>query len=211
MGTRNYDVRIATYKTGKGDMKVISFSDGLGDLLDSERIIPQGKGSKLYFRPDSRGFKLSVSARSNVHSLQIANGDWVRSLKKFEGQYNLEFDSEFKLYYIDQEKASILETTKAYGVSRGTKKNNYKSHPRGPSIPSPGEVKNTSATVKNPVKLSNTVEEEPKSMPQPSVSDWHVEALLMFAIEQWGAGNMLKCISALDMAKDEIIRNGGKK
>ncbi len=182
MRVKEYDVRICTYKTGKGDMKVISFVDDLGALVDAERIMPQGKGSKLYFRPDSRGFKLS---RSGV--IQIQNRDWVRSLQKFEGQYGLMYDSELKLYYVDQELASCLETTKAFGTKLGKRRNNYKKH-SGPKncTPSPYEVKKPTVTVKKQVKeLSNNAEVKPDAQESKKVKSLRsvvVKALLDFAL-----------------------------
>ena len=182
MRVREYDVRICTYKTGKGDMKVISFADDLEVLVDADRIMPQGKGSKLYFRPDSRGFKLSERG-----TIQIQNRDWVRSLQKFEGQYGLMYDSEIKLYYVDQDLASGLETTKAFGTKLGEKKNNYKKH-LGPKnyTPSPSEVKKPTVTVKKQVReLSNNKEVKPDAQESKEVKSQGsvvVKALLDYAL-----------------------------
>ena len=182
MRVKEYDVRICTYKTGRGDMKVISFADEFEVLVDAERIMPQGKGSKLYFRPDSRGFKLNGRG-----IIQIQNRDWVRSLQKFEGQYGLMYDSELKLYYVDQELASCLETTKAFGTKLGERKNNYKKH-SGPKnyTPSPSEVKKPTVTVKKQVKeLSNNEEVKPDAQESKEVKSQGsvvVKALLDFAL-----------------------------
>ena len=182
MRVKGYDVRICTYKTGKGEMKVISFADDLEVLVDSERIMPQGKGSKLYFKPDSRGFKLTDRG-----ILQIQNRDWVRSLKKFEGQYGLMYDSQLKLYYVDQELAQALETTKAYGQKLGEKRNNYKKH-AGPKnvTPKPEEVKKPVVTVKKQIKeLSNTKEVKPDAQESKEVKSQGsvvVKALLDYAL-----------------------------
>lgn len=182
MRVKEYDVRICTYKTGKGDMKVISFADDLEVLVDSERIMPQGKGSKLYFKPDSRGFKLNDRG-----SLQIQNRDWVRSLKKFEGQYGLMYDSQLKLYYVDQELATSLETTKAYGTKLGEKRNNYKKH-SGPKNVTPAPIPESKpiVTVKKPLKeLSNTKEVKPDAQESKEVKSQGsvvVKALLDYAL-----------------------------
>lgn len=155
MRVKDYDVRICTYKTCKGQLLIISFANDLGMLVDSERIMPQGKGSKLYFKPDLQGFKLSSAG-----CLQIQNRDWVSSLKKFEGQYGLLYDSELKLYYVDKELATALETTNSYGTKLGEKRNNYKKH-EGKRIiqPKPTDVGKPVAVVKKKVeKLSNNEE-----------------------------------------------------
>ena len=87
----------------RGNIAEISFYDGSYiDIVGSDETIEIAKfQERLYFKGSDEGYHLSAN-RNSLDSLnrRIMNIT-TDILKGFEGYYNLQFDSELGLFYID--------------------------------------------------------------------------------------------------------------
>lgn len=128
------DVRIASYKTKKGDMCHITFYDGVEGLIDANYIKLSDKNDRLYFVPtdEHNGVKLTNKA-------QIQKYSYVSVLNRWVGEYPLNHDSEKGLYYIALE--DKVETV----IDSGSRTNiPHQSSYNRPSVPT--KVYNASAS-----------------------------------------------------------------
>ena len=101
-----YDVRIAVYKTVKGDAVCIRFRESLEELIcsnKSDRVKVMRDGDRLYFVVKSgavckHGDGTSCVANSK---LQYSRQEQVDVCKPFAGEYSLEYDNKHKAYYVN--------------------------------------------------------------------------------------------------------------
>ena len=102
----NYDVRIALYKTAKGDAICIRFRESLEQLLvgdNSDRVGVMRVGDRLYFvvrKYDDCKFGDGSACVGNA-KLQYSRKEQVDICKPFIGEYTLNYSKERQCYYVD--------------------------------------------------------------------------------------------------------------
>lgn len=95
------DIRVALYNTSKGKAANVLFYNDTELLLDCTRVKLIRDESRLYFhRGDLVKDSLKLSGR-HCNILQL-NTDYSK-VKDLEGEYDIKYDSELDLYYIDKQ------------------------------------------------------------------------------------------------------------
>ena len=102
-----YDVSIALYSVskGKGNAAVVTFFNDTELVLDCTRVKLVRDGDKLYFhRGDlvKDSIKLSGYAYADCKNLLQLHTDYSK-VKDMEGTYDLKYDKDVDLYYIDKQ------------------------------------------------------------------------------------------------------------
>jgi len=96
----NYDVRIALYDGTKNPIANIQFFNDCELLLECKRITVIRDGSRLYFHKGD-SVKGSIKLSGSGEKLQLWK-DYSK-VRDMEGKYDLKYDKERDLYYIDKE------------------------------------------------------------------------------------------------------------
>ena len=102
-----YDVSIALYSVskGKGNAAVVTFFNDTELVLDCTRVKLVRDGDKLYFhRGDlvKDSIKLSGYSYTDYKNLLQLHTDYSK-VKDMEGTYDLKYDKDVDLYYIDKQ------------------------------------------------------------------------------------------------------------
>ena len=122
------DVRISHHiaRAQNNEFMFIRFYDGLQNLIGADYVSLWVKDDRLYFKPQVQKVKGSLKL-SNAVSV------WKQCdvIRKFEGEYPMEFDTFRAMYYVDL--ANKSEISYRYG-NHNVPHLNYKSHVNEPYV-----------------------------------------------------------------------------
>ena len=195
----SYDVKVALYDVSKGKAALIEFYNDSEALFDCKRIKLVRDEDRLYFhRGDlvKDSIKLSGHTYNGYKNLLQLYSDYSK-VEDMEGYYNLKFDSEMDLYYID--KQQVLSPYIRRGDTRkGVKQLNH----------NPGDREKRgdyimTATLKEPAKkiVENKKQQEvqTKSMEQRTATTIVIKALInLLKTQVEGNEEALSTIDALE-------------
>lgn len=111
-----YEVRVAVYKTAKGDQAQITFKNGAENHFQESLYWKLwGKGSRLYFLPAS-----PTSNRLTVdNTLIYSKPDMVNVVKPFVGEYaSLSYDEQTHYNYIDLNNRTEISINKGLRLGK---------------------------------------------------------------------------------------------
>ncbi len=152
------DVRVALYDGSKNPLTHIVFFNDCELLLESRRITVVRDGNRLYFHKGDNivgSIKLSTKDKN---TLQLWK-DYGKT-RDLEGTYDLKYDAELDLYYIDKQEK--LGEYFHHVVHKGTKQLN---HNPGNRKPEKGVEKVMSpVTVKKPIKMPIETKDKAKEV-----------------------------------------------
>lgn len=116
----NCDVQVKMYDGSKHLLAHITFFNDCEALFNGDRIRLDRDGNRLFFNEDPTGVKFSGKGKDK-NRLQL----WadVRKVQDLEGEYDLKFDGEKSIYYID--KTEMLSDCKYQASMKGTKQLNH--------------------------------------------------------------------------------------
>lgn len=116
-----YDVRIALYKGTKAPLANIVFFNDTELMLECKRVTVVRDGNRLYFHKGDATKGIKLTGKDVKNCLQLWS-DYSK-VRDLEGYYDLKYDKDQDLYYIDkQEKLSDHEHKFEL---RGTKQLNH--------------------------------------------------------------------------------------
>ena len=116
-----YDVRIALYKGTKAPLANIVFFNDTELMLECKRVTVVRDGNRLYFHNGDATNGIKLTGKDSKNCLQLWS-DYSK-VRDLEGYYDLKYDKDSDLYYIDkQEKLSDHEHKFEL---RGTKQLNH--------------------------------------------------------------------------------------
>ena len=103
VGKRFPEDRVSLHPTKSGHSVIVFGSKAFADLnLKDDRISFAVQGSRLYFREDSRGWKLTRNSKSShdKRRLQITHDVLWKIVSAYAGCYLMQYDTEKQLYYV---------------------------------------------------------------------------------------------------------------
>lgn len=116
-----YDVRVALYKGTKGPLANVLFFNDTELMLECKRVTVVRDGNRLYFHKGDATKGIKLTGTDSKNCLQLWS-DYSK-VRDLEGYYDLKYDKDSDLYYIDkQEKLSDHEHKFEL---RGTKQLNH--------------------------------------------------------------------------------------
>ena len=123
-----FDVRVSKHyaKTKDANYVVITFAQGLENLVGTKYVILWVNDGHLYFKPSTEKVKGALKLNKSINA-------WSQydKLVKFEGEYSLEYDNFREMYYIDYDKK--VETSYMY-LNGNVPHPNYKAHVNEPYV-----------------------------------------------------------------------------
>lgn len=96
----NYDVRIALYDGTRNPLALVQFFNDCELLLECKRVTVVRDGNRLYFHKGDN-VKGSIKLSSDGNKLQLWKD--FSKVRDLEGNYDLKYDKEHDLYYVDKE------------------------------------------------------------------------------------------------------------
>lgn len=116
-----YDVRVALYKGTKAPLANVLFFNDTELMLECKRVTIVRDGNRLYFHKGDATKGIKLTGKDDKNCLQLWS-DYSK-VRDLEGYYDLKYDKDSDLYYIDkQEKLSDHEHKFEL---RGTKQLNH--------------------------------------------------------------------------------------
>ena len=110
----NYDVRVVTYDGSRQQIAHIIFFNDCEMLLECKRVKVIRDNNRLYFhKGDATAGSIKLSGKDCPHMLQLWKD--FNKVKDMEGLYDLKYDKEQDLYYLDKDE-------KLTGYRHGTPK-----------------------------------------------------------------------------------------
>ena len=190
------DVRIAHYKTSKGNSANILFFNDSELLLDCKRVKLVRDGSRLYFhRGDSVSGSIKLSGKNAANILQLYL-DYDK-VKDMEGVYDIKYDKEFDLYYIDKDERIGNCNYKGLGSRLGIKQLNHNPGSREKR----GEYVMTATLTENAKKMvvGTKVTEKKTTVSKTAATTVVIKALIsLLRIQVEGNDEALSTIDALE-------------
>lgn len=187
------DVKIALYQTSKGRAANIYFFNDNEMLLECKRVKLIRDGSKLYFhKGDSVSGSIKFSGRCTNVLQMYTDYDKVKDM---EGTYDIKYDKEFDLYYIDKEERVGDYEYKGLGTRLGNKQLNHNPGNREKR----GEYIMTAALTDNAKKIVEKSKETKTATNKTAATTVVIKALVsLLRLQVDGNEEALSTIDALE-------------
>ena len=116
------DVRVALYDGTKNQIAHVMFFNDCELLLECTRVTVVRDGNRLYFhKGDAVKGSIKFSGKDAKNILQLWSG--YSKVRDLEGKYDLKYDKEHDLYYID--KTEKLDEYNHHIIHKGIKQLNH--------------------------------------------------------------------------------------
>lgn len=116
-----YDVRVALYKGTKAPLANVLFFNDTELMLECKRVTIVRDGNRLYFHKGDATKGIKLTGKDDKNCLQLWS-DYSK-VRDLEGYYDLKYDKDSDLYYIDKQEK--LSDHKHKFELRGTKQLNH--------------------------------------------------------------------------------------